>query len=133
MKDIGTRLVANLDLFTEFSHSVEATAEWWNYVKADLDNPKPTVLPLQKGSSDEIFSKWVEIQQGFERYHHKVRLYFCRRVLLPEKCASNLHDVTLGELSTRALPRTPRIFQHRLTMSPCGHRYSYQIYAVQKS
>jgi hypothetical protein len=118
MKEIGSALVANLDLLTEFSRSVEATAEWWNHVKTDLDSPKPTLLPLERGSSDasEIFSKWAGMQQEFQQYHNMVRLYICRRVLRP---ASNLHDVALGELSKRAFSRTPRIFQHELTMWIC--------------
>jgi len=87
MKDIGAALVANLDLLTEFSRSVEATAEWWNHVKADLESLNPTLLPLEKGkgSSDasELFSKWAEVQQGFQQYHNVVRLCFCRGVLVP--------------------------------------------------
>ena len=118
MKDIGAALVANLDLLTEFSRSVEATAEWWNHVKADLESLNPTLLPLEKGSSDasESFSKWAEMQQRFQQYHNIVRLYFCRRVLVPAGRASNLNDVALGELSARALPRTSRIFQYGLTI-----------------
>jgi hypothetical protein len=83
MKDIGTALVSNLNLFAEFSLSVEATAKWWNHVKADLEGPNPTLLPLEKGSSDfsEILSKWAEMQQGFQHYYTVVRLYFFRKVL----------------------------------------------------
>ena len=120
MTDIGTALVANLDILTEFSRSVKATAEWWTHVKADLESPNPTLLPLEKESSDarELFSKWAEIKQEFQRYHNVVRLYFCRWVLHPEAAerAPNLHDATLGERSTRALSRTPRIFQRGLTI-----------------
>ena len=83
MKDIGTDLVANVDLFTEFSCSVEATAKWWNYVKVDLENPTPTLLPFERGSADaEIFSKWAEMQQEFQQYYNVVRPYFFRRILL---------------------------------------------------
>jgi hypothetical protein len=85
MKDIGTALVDNLNLFTEFSRSAKATAEWWNHVKVDLDSPNPDLLPLKRGSSDasEKFSKWAEMQEGFQQYHNVVRLYFCRGILLP--------------------------------------------------
>jgi len=122
MTDIGIALVANLNILTEFSRSVEATAEWWNHVKSDLESPNPTLLPLEKGSSDAhaLFSKWAEIKQEFQRYHNVVCLYFCRRVLNPEAAerAPNLHDVdvTLGERSKRALPRTPRIFRRGLNL-----------------
>ena len=118
MKDIGTDFVDNIDLFTEFSGSVQAMANWWNRVKANLESPNPTLLPVEKGSSDasEIFSKsWAEMKQEFQQYHNAVRLYFCQRVLLPAERASNL-NITLGELGTQALPRTPRIFQHELTI-----------------
>jgi hypothetical protein len=92
MEGIGTALVANLDPFTKFFGSAEATAEWWNHVKADLERPNPTLLPFEKGSSNasEIFSKWAEMQQEFHQYHNVVRLYFCRRVLLLAERASNL-------------------------------------------
>jgi hypothetical protein len=71
--------VDNLNLFTEFSRSVEALAEWWNHVKVDLESPKPNLLPLKRGSSEanEKYSKWAEIQQGFQQYPKLVRLYFC--------------------------------------------------------
>ena len=112
MKDIGTALMANLNLFTEFSSSAEATAQWWNHVKADLESPTPTLLPFEKGSS-EIFSKWAETQQGFQQYHNVVRLYFCRRVLPHAERGSN-PDITLGKLSAHALPKILHIFQHGL-------------------
>jgi len=114
MKDIGTGLVANLNLLTEFSRSAEAAAEWWNLVKADLENPSPTLLPLEKGSSDtsEKFSKWAELQQGFQQYYNVVRRFFCWTSLSPMECASDIRHLTPGELSTRTLPRTSRIFQY---------------------
>ena len=67
----------HLNLFAEFSRSVEATAKWWNHVKADLDGSNPTLLPFEKGSSDaiEIFSQWAEMQQGFQQYHNVARLF----------------------------------------------------------
>jgi len=116
MKDIGTGLVANLNLLTEFSRSVEATAEWWNHVKADLESPNPTLLPLEIKSGDarEKFSRWTELQQGFQQYYNIVRLYFCWTDSSPIGRASDIHHIPPGELGTRALPRTPRIFQHGL-------------------
>jgi hypothetical protein len=102
MKDIGTDLVANLSLLTEFSRSVEATAEWWQYVKADLESPNPTLLPLEKGSSDvnEKLSKWTETQQGFQQYYNVVRLYSCWTYLSPMERSSDIHHITPGELGT---------------------------------
>ena len=101
MKDIGTGLVANLNLLTEFSRSAEATAEWWNLVKADLENPNPTLLPFEKGSSDasEKVSKWAELRQGFQQYYNVVRR-FCWTSLSPLECASDIRHLTPGELST---------------------------------
>ncbi|KIM36251.1 hypothetical protein M413DRAFT_427683 [Hebeloma cylindrosporum] len=72
MKDIGTTLVANLNLFSEFSRSVEATAEWWQSIKADLESPNPTLLPsgMEFGDASEKMSKWAEMQQGFQEYYN---------------------------------------------------------------
>lgn len=77
MKDIGTDLVANLNLLSDFSRSAEATAEWWQYVKVDLEGPNPTLLPLKRGSSDasEKYSKWTEMRQGFQQYYNVVRRF----------------------------------------------------------
>lgn len=88
MDDIGTALVTNLNLLTEFSRSIGLTAEWWNHIKADLENPNPTLLPLARGSSDasDKFSHWEEMQQGFQQYHNVVSLYLpittCRTLRL---------------------------------------------------
>ena len=88
MKDIGTALVTNLNLLTEFSRSTELTVEWWNHIKADLENPNPTLLPFKRRSSDarHKFSHWEEMQQGFQQYHNAVRLYLlittCRTCVL---------------------------------------------------
>ena len=78
LKDIGIDLVANLNLLTEFSRSVEATAKWWNYVKDDLASPRSALFPSGKESTDarEKFSKWTEMQQEFQQYYNVVRLYF---------------------------------------------------------
>jgi len=72
--------VANLNLLAEFSRSVGATAEWWNFIKGDLETPSPTLLPSGKGPGDanEEFSRWAEMQQGFQQYYNVVRLYFHR-------------------------------------------------------
>ena len=85
MKDIGTGLVANLNLLTEFSRTAEATAEWWNHVKADLESSNPTLLPLEIRSGDvnEKFSKWTELQQGFQQYYNIVRLCIAGRTYHP--------------------------------------------------
>jgi len=77
MKDIGTAFVTNLNLLTEFSRSIQATAEWWNHIKSDLENLNPTLLPFERGSSDasDKFSHWEEMQQEFQQYHNVVSLY----------------------------------------------------------
>ena len=76
MKDICASLVANLNLFTEFSRSLEAAAEWWNLVKADLESPNPTLLPFEGESGDGgNFLNWAEMQQGFQQYYNVVRLH----------------------------------------------------------
>jgi len=112
MKDIGTALVTNLNLLTEFSRSNERTAEWWNHIKADLETPSPTLLPFEKGSNDASnkLSHWEEMQQGFQQYHNMVSLYI---YLLPPPVRL---ISTLGKLGKQPLSRTPCIVQHGLTM-----------------
>ncbi|KAF8877453.1 hypothetical protein CPB84DRAFT_1794926, partial [Gymnopilus junonius] len=79
LKDIGTDLVANLNLLSEISRETTNVSGWWSYVKDDLAAERPTLIPSQKDSSDqattyasEKFAKWSQLKEAFQQYYNIV-------------------------------------------------------------
>jgi len=82
LKDVGTDLVANLSLFTQFSRSVNGIAEWWDWIKNDLASESPTVLPPSSGSdleaqeSGDLYALWTTLKENLQEYHNIVHIFF---------------------------------------------------------
>ncbi|PPR05505.1 hypothetical protein CVT26_009009 [Gymnopilus dilepis] len=83
LKDIGTDLVANLNLLSEFSRETTAVQEWWTYVKQDLDSETPTLLPSspapgirsegdlrRRADAAEKFDRWAQLKESFQQYYN---------------------------------------------------------------
>ena len=81
LKDVGTGLVANLNLLSEFARAVTNVGEWWRIVKDDLTSKTPHLLPLLPGASHtrgsyptppDHFTQWMDMKQGFQEYYNVV-------------------------------------------------------------
>jgi len=81
LKDIGSDLVASLNLLLHFSREVSAMAEWWTYINANLASGEPTLLSATtKRSSEEpstsnvsSFAWWSHTKESFQDYYNIVR------------------------------------------------------------
>ncbi|PPQ81372.1 hypothetical protein CVT25_015893 [Psilocybe cyanescens] len=76
LKDIGTGLVANLNLLSDFVRAVTNVSEWWVFVKEDLESPKPTLIPSPSSptpyTQDEVrnmHTRWTSLKEGFQQYY----------------------------------------------------------------
>ncbi len=83
LKDVGTDLVANLSLFTQFSRSVGGIAEWWDWIKNDLTSETPTLLPPSFSESDsetqesgDLYALWTTLKENLQEYHNIVHTSF---------------------------------------------------------
>ncbi|KAF8965767.1 hypothetical protein BDZ97DRAFT_1810888 [Flammula alnicola] len=75
LKDVGTDLVANLNLLSEFSRAVGSVAEWWQCVKEDLASENPSLLPSsqpQANGAVDKYKRWAELKEGFQEYYNVV-------------------------------------------------------------
>lgn len=80
LKDIGTGLVANLNLLSDFARAIVNVSEWWTFMKEDLESPKPTSIPsptsLSSYTQDEVRAmktRWSALKEGFQQYYDIVR------------------------------------------------------------
>ena len=77
LKDVGTDLVANLKVFSQFSRAAEEIAEWWASVKKELVSETP-VLPHistsepRPGETDEQFVLWSNMKENLWEYYTTV-------------------------------------------------------------
>jgi hypothetical protein len=70
LKDVGTKLVANLSLLSEFSKAVSEVADWWSLVKDDLALEEPALL----AETYPQYERWSEMRDDFQEYYDVVRL-----------------------------------------------------------
>ncbi|KAF8816115.1 hypothetical protein BYT27DRAFT_6476430 [Phlegmacium glaucopus] len=88
LKDVGTNLVANLSLLSEFSKAVAEVADWWSSVKDDLALEDPSLLvptSTQYGDEEGIgniegktFAWWSEMKDGFQEYYDVINVVHLR-------------------------------------------------------
>ncbi|KDR66473.1 hypothetical protein GALMADRAFT_259268 [Galerina marginata CBS 339.88] len=79
LKDIGTGLVANLNLISAFSRDMTSVAGWWTNVNEDLASESPRLLPstaeTTTGSdSAQKFARWLTIKDGFQQYYNLINV-----------------------------------------------------------
>jgi hypothetical protein len=74
LKDVGNDLVANLNLFSDFSRSTASLAEWCEWVKDDLGSDTSTLLPSNPSETADIVTKWTEMKDAFQEYYNVVRV-----------------------------------------------------------
>ena len=70
LKDVGTKLVANLSLLSEFSKVVAEVADWWSLVKDDLALEESKLLAVTYPQ----YEGWSEMKDDFQEYYDVVRL-----------------------------------------------------------
>ena len=68
---MGTKLVANLSLLSEFSKAVTEVADWWAWVKDDLASEESVLLAVTYPQYDG----WSEMKDDFQEYYDVVRLH----------------------------------------------------------
>ena len=68
LKDVGTDLVANLKLFTQFSHASEEIADWWVCVKTELAPGRLHVSTSESKPGDQ-FALWSNIKENLWEYY----------------------------------------------------------------
>jgi len=77
LKDVGTDLVANLKVFSQFSHAAEEVAEWWASVEKELMSETPAI-PLiatsesKPGEINEQFVLWSNMKANLWEYYTTV-------------------------------------------------------------
>ena len=64
LKDIGTDLVANLNLLSEFSRRASEAAAWWLWVRDDLVSTKSELLSSA--------AHWAPIRDEWQEYYNIV-------------------------------------------------------------
>ena len=70
LKDVGTDLVANLKLFTQFSHASEEIANWWARVKNELVSDTAGLLRISTPESKpDQFALWSSIEENLLEYY----------------------------------------------------------------
>ena len=69
---MGTTLVTNLSLLSEFSKAVNEVADWWSSVKDDLALEEPALLAVAYPQ----YEGWSEMKDDFQEYYDVVRLPF---------------------------------------------------------
>ncbi|KAH9474526.1 hypothetical protein JR316_0012987 [Psilocybe cubensis] len=76
LKDIGTGLVANLNLLSDFARAVMSVSDWWTFMQADLESTKPTTIPSPNAISaytqEEVRTmqtRWFALKEGFQKYY----------------------------------------------------------------
>lgn len=60
LKDVGTDLVANLNLLSELSQRASETAAWWSWVRDDLLSSNSVLLSSPSTQWEPIKSDWQE-------------------------------------------------------------------------
>ncbi|KJA21362.1 hypothetical protein HYPSUDRAFT_187632 [Hypholoma sublateritium FD-334 SS-4] len=81
LKDVGTDLVANLGLLSDYSRSMTSLAEWCQWVKADLSTETPSLLPAADALPDDAARKsvrWAEMKDAFQEYYNVVHVAHLR-------------------------------------------------------
>lgn len=66
LKDVGTDLVANLNLLSEFSQRASETAAWWSWVRDDLLSSNSVLLSSPS-------TQWEPIKCDWQEYYNIVR------------------------------------------------------------
>ena len=64
LKDIGTDLVANLNLLSDFSRRVSEAAAWWLWVRDDLVSTNSELLSSA--------AQWAPIKDEWQEYYNIV-------------------------------------------------------------
>lgn len=70
LKDVGTKLVANLSLLSDFSKAVNEVADWWSVVKDDLALEESALLAVTYPQ----YERWNAMKDNFQEYYDVVRL-----------------------------------------------------------
>lgn len=73
MKEVGTDLVANLNLLNRFSRSLLDLMSWWEWLEEELLSPNSTLLPSMKDRDADLYARWSRIKAGYLDYYNTVR------------------------------------------------------------
>lgn len=93
LKDVGTDLVANLNLLSEFSQRASETAAWWSWVRDDLLSSNSVLLSSPS-------AQWESIKSDWQEYYNIVRHFplFARSLSL----LTDVHNI--DQLGTWPIP-----------------------------
>lgn len=80
LKEVGTDLVANLNLLNQFSRSMLDLTSWWEWLEEELMSPDSTLLPSTDQRDAELYARWSKIKGGYLDYYNTVRGF--SRILL---------------------------------------------------
>jgi hypothetical protein len=72
LKDVGTDLVANLKLFSQFARAAEEIADWWVSIKNELVSEMPSlpyISTSERGGIDEQFVLWSNMKENLWEYY----------------------------------------------------------------
>lgn len=73
LKDIGTGLVENLNLLSQFSTAVTSISGWWACVKEDLEAEVSLLFPNTPGIIDAAsvanFAMWSDVKDAYQQYY----------------------------------------------------------------
>lgn len=73
LKEVGTDLVANLNLLNQFSRSMLDLVSWWEWLEEELLSPNSTLLPSAENRDAELYARWSKIKGGYLDYYNTVR------------------------------------------------------------
>lgn len=73
LKEVGTDLVANLNLLNRFSRSLLDLMSWWEWLEEELLSPNSTLLPSMKDRDADLYARWSRIKAGYLDYYNTVR------------------------------------------------------------
>ncbi|KAF9447252.1 hypothetical protein P691DRAFT_760934 [Macrolepiota fuliginosa MF-IS2] len=78
LKEIGTDLVANLNLLNQFSRSMVDLTSWWEWLEEELMSPDSVLLPTTNQRDAELFARWSKIKGGYLDYYNTIRVVYAR-------------------------------------------------------
>ncbi|EKM78186.1 hypothetical protein AGABI1DRAFT_129315 [Agaricus bisporus var. burnettii JB137-S8] len=78
LKEVGTDLVANLNLLNRFSRSLLDLMSWWEWLEEELLSPNSTLLPSMKDRDADLYARWSRIKAGYLDYYNTIRVVYTR-------------------------------------------------------
>ncbi|KAF9531254.1 hypothetical protein CPB83DRAFT_849642 [Crepidotus variabilis] len=83
LKGVGTGLVANMKLLSDFSRIANETAEWWSAIDNELQTHAPQLLPVPEAPNAtdapspedaEKFAEWSKMKDSYQDYYNQVNV-----------------------------------------------------------